>query len=127
MEDVLRMPNNERLERKKIVTSKWEAPPSSSIKFNVDSAMCGISGQVGISGVLKNDEGVIKLIFSRSAGIIDLTIVEFLAIKEAFTFFAVSQWANSFGLIIESDSANVYLGQFSEVHTMKVEEALYSH
>ncbi|XVE92796.1 hypothetical protein REPUB_Repub01dG0133100 [Reevesia pubescens] len=46
------------------------------------------------------------MVFLKYVAITDSNVAEFLVIKEAFTIFVKSMWGSSFGLIIESDSAN---------------------
>ncbi|XVF37032.1 hypothetical protein REPUB_Repub19eG0110700 [Reevesia pubescens] len=77
--------------------------------FNVDGSTVGKPDPAGIEGVLRNCGGERLLIFSKSIGLADSNLAEFLAIKEALAIFVSSKWSRSFGLIIESDSLNVVI------------------
>ncbi|XVE72984.1 hypothetical protein DITRI_Ditri11bG0081700 [Diplodiscus trichospermus] len=78
------------------------------MKFNVDGSVIDKPSSAGISGVLKNDKGNAKIVFSKSVGVIDFNVVEALAVKEAFSLFSSSPWALNSKLIIESDSNNEF-------------------
>ncbi|EOY04744.1 Uncharacterized protein TCM_019931 [Theobroma cacao] len=67
----------------------------------------GCPGHLGIGGVLRDDKGAVKMVFSKKAGWGDANLAEALAVGEAMILFATSSWANSTGIIIESDSMNV--------------------
>ncbi|XVF11262.1 hypothetical protein REPUB_Repub08aG0011600 [Reevesia pubescens] len=65
----------------------------------------GKPGPAGIGGVLRNFNGDILMLFSKPIGINDSNVAELLAIVEAFSSYADSCWASSYGLIVESDSS----------------------
>ncbi|XVF23464.1 hypothetical protein REPUB_Repub13aG0041100 [Reevesia pubescens] len=92
--------------KKKTITTNWIAPPSGVLKFNVDGSAYEKPGPAGIGGVLQDEAGAVKLIFSKSIGIADSNVVELLAVKEAFLVFVASKWGRTHGLMIESDSLN---------------------
>ena len=57
--------------------------------------------------MLRDDFENVKIVFSKAVGIIDSNLVELLAVRETFIVFAVSKWAKTHSLLIESDSSNV--------------------
>ncbi|EOY09983.1 Uncharacterized protein TCM_025352 [Theobroma cacao] len=67
----------------------------------------GCLGEAEISGVLKDNIRNIKILFSKSMGIVDSNLVEIVAIKEVFLLYTASSWACTYELIIELDSSNV--------------------
>ncbi|XVE94792.1 hypothetical protein REPUB_Repub02eG0039900 [Reevesia pubescens] len=48
----------------------------------------------GIRGVLRDNKGVTKLVFSKNVGVVDSNVAELLAVKEAFLIFVASSWCN---------------------------------
>ncbi|XVF21465.1 hypothetical protein REPUB_Repub12eG0092500 [Reevesia pubescens] len=66
----------------------------------------GIFGPAGIGRVLRDEEGQVKLFFSKPIGCVDSTVAEVLAMKEAFLLFAASRWVSSHKLWVESDCKN---------------------
>ena len=50
-------------------TTSWCPPPSNFIKFNVDGSVRGKLGPSGIGGVLSDELGVVKGIFSKTVGV----------------------------------------------------------
>ncbi|XVF06771.1 hypothetical protein REPUB_Repub06bG0079500 [Reevesia pubescens] len=86
--------------------SSWEAPLPGFLKFNVDGSTLEKPGDASIMVVICNEFGTCLLIFSRSIGIVDSNVAEFLVVKEAFSIFYFSKWAGLLGLIIQSDSTN---------------------
>ncbi|KAK9047326.1 hypothetical protein V6N11_053173 [Hibiscus sabdariffa] len=90
----------------KLLTSvrcAWECPSTRVLKFNVDGAVAGAFGKVGIGGLLRDADGKILLMFSRSIGFIDSTLAEILALKEVCSLFSKSEWARVFSLVLETD------------------------
>ncbi|EOY08092.1 Uncharacterized protein TCM_022414 [Theobroma cacao] len=85
----------------------WECPPIGWLKFNIDGAVRSCPGHLGIGGVLQDETGAIKLIFSKKASWGDANLAEVLAVRKAMVLFATSSWVNSNNIIIESDSKNV--------------------
>ncbi|WRX27571.1 Ribonuclease H domain - like 10 [Theobroma cacao] len=86
---------------------KWQPPKKGSLKFNVDGATRGMSGQATIGRVLRDEGGAIKVMFSKFIRIADANTTEVLAIREAFKIFGASKWVRSHVLIVESNSSNV--------------------
>ncbi|EOX97175.1 Uncharacterized protein TCM_006266 [Theobroma cacao] len=76
------------------------------LKFNVDGVVRGTSGQAVVGGVLMDEGGAIKVMFSKSIGTADAHTTEILAIRKAFKIFGVSKWVMSHSLMVESDSSN---------------------
>ncbi|OMO72253.1 hypothetical protein COLO4_27741 [Corchorus olitorius] len=85
---------------------EWILPKAGQLKFNVDGAARGQPGEAGIGGILRDENGNTKLVFSKPIGQADSNMAELLAIKEAFLIFAASNWANEKELLVESDSKN---------------------
>ncbi|EOY11314.1 PLAT/LH2 domain-containing lipoxygenase family protein, putative [Theobroma cacao] len=85
-------------------TVEWEPLNRGFLKFNVDGAAKGNPCQAAIRGVLREEEGVVKILFSIPIGISKANTAEVMAIKEAFKLFGVSKWVGSHCLIVESDS-----------------------
>ncbi|XP_017977587.1 PREDICTED: uncharacterized protein LOC18600366 [Theobroma cacao] len=87
-------------------TVQWEPLNRGFLKFNVDGAAKGNPCQAAIRGVLREEEGVVKILFSIPIGISKANTAKVMAIKEAFKLFGVSKWVGSHCLIVESDSEN---------------------
>ncbi|XVF81381.1 hypothetical protein PTKIN_Ptkin15bG0150400 [Pterospermum kingtungense] len=88
------------------ISSSWIRPEVGCFKFNVDGSAHGKPGPVGISGVMRDHEEAVKILFSIPIGIADSNLDELLAIREAFLLFTALQWSCSHNLVIESDSSN---------------------
>ena len=73
------------------------------LKFNVDGALRGNLGPVGIGGVLRNCKGEVLIMFSKPVGVCDSNEAEVLAILEGLQLFS-SRYGGP--LIMESDSSN---------------------
>ncbi|WRX23931.1 Cytochrome P450 - like 10 [Theobroma cacao] len=86
----------------------WECPPIGWLKFNIDGAVRGCPSHLSIGGVLQDETGAVKLIFSKKVGWGDANLAEVLAVRKAMVLFATSSWVNSNNIIIESDSKNVF-------------------
>ncbi|XVF28382.1 hypothetical protein REPUB_Repub15cG0024800 [Reevesia pubescens] len=87
-------------------TGSWELPPPGSLKFNIDRASRGKPGPARIGGVLRENKGTVKMIFSKSIGVADSNLAELLDLREAIVLFATSRWVTSHGLRLESDNKN---------------------
>ncbi|XVE94323.1 hypothetical protein REPUB_Repub01dG0271300 [Reevesia pubescens] len=72
----------------------------------MDGSVVGKPGSTSIGGMLRNEDSVVMIVFSKSVGIADSNEAEFLAIKKAFLIFVASKWVTSYNLIIESDNVN---------------------
>lgn len=88
------------------LTFEWEPLSRGFLKFNVDGTVKGSQGQVAIGGVLKDEKGVVKMMFSIAIGISEANIAEEMTNKEAFKLFEASKWVGSHLLIVESDLNN---------------------
>ncbi|EOY07078.1 Uncharacterized protein TCM_021598 [Theobroma cacao] len=84
----------------------WATPAPREMKFNVDEATKGSPGESGIGGVMRDEHGHIKIMFSKSIGVGDANLAEIIAIREAFILFIASKWGQTKSLIIERDSSN---------------------
>ncbi|EOY07954.1 Uncharacterized protein TCM_022286 [Theobroma cacao] len=107
--DIYRQPPIQSLHGKSMLGRKqikWEMPKPSQMKFNMDGAARGSSGPIGIGGILKYSNGVVKVTFSKPIRLADANLVEILAVREAFVIFSTSRWKNDYSLCIESDSSN---------------------
>ncbi|XP_017976498.1 PREDICTED: uncharacterized protein LOC18599364 [Theobroma cacao] len=85
---------------------RFPAIGANAIKFNVDGAANGGSGEAGIGGLLRNEKGEVLIKFSKAIGRGDLNLAEYLSIREAFILFSSSIWAHNHSFVIESDSRN---------------------
>ncbi|XVE98191.1 hypothetical protein REPUB_Repub03eG0084400 [Reevesia pubescens] len=57
-----------RIKRQRLA-AVWEAPPLGILKFNVDGSSKGNPGPAGISGLLHDDDGAVKMVFSKAIGV----------------------------------------------------------
>ncbi|EOY19888.1 Uncharacterized protein TCM_045274 [Theobroma cacao] len=64
----------------------------------MDGSARGSSGLARIGGVLRIEEGSVMVIFFKAVGCINASMVEILAIKEAFKIYGASKWAGRFKL-----------------------------
>ncbi|KAH1090612.1 hypothetical protein J1N35_017869 [Gossypium stocksii] len=55
-----------------ISNCQWRPTPPGCLKFNVDGAISGQSGDAVIRGIIREDKGVSLVTFSRSIGISDI-------------------------------------------------------
>ncbi|KAA3455351.1 reverse transcriptase [Gossypium australe] len=81
-----------------ISNCQWRPTPSGCLKFNVDGAISGQSGDAVIRGIIREDKEHWDIGYFASA--------ESLANKEACLIFCASSWVPNFSLIIESDYNN---------------------
>ena len=84
----------------------WCPSPSGFMKFNVNGSVKGKPGPSRIGGVLRDELGVVKGIFSKAVGVMDSNQAELLAILEALLVSVESNFFTSLSLIIESDFSN---------------------
>ena len=68
----------------------WMPPPAGTWKFNVDGSSLGKPGPAGVGGVIRDSQGMIKLVFSKNIGMADSNLAELLAITEALSIIAKS-------------------------------------
>ncbi|XVE80582.1 hypothetical protein DITRI_Ditri14bG0151100 [Diplodiscus trichospermus] len=78
----------------------WLRPANGFLEFNVDGSALGKPGP----GILRDNLARWVIIFSKPIGTSNSNEAELLAIKEAMELFANSNWVQSHGLLIESDS-----------------------
>ncbi|XVF41503.1 hypothetical protein PTKIN_Ptkin01aG0284700 [Pterospermum kingtungense] len=71
-------------------------------------------------GVLKDHEGSLKLVFSKSIGDADSNLAEIKAVREAFKLFPASQWSQSHKLLIESNSLNAVKWVRTELRPLEI-------
>ncbi|EOY16896.1 Uncharacterized protein TCM_035854 [Theobroma cacao] len=67
---------------------EWSKPHKREMKYNVDEVAQGCRGEVGIGGIMRDDEGNIKIVFSKAIGVDNASAAEVRAIKKAFLTFA---------------------------------------
>lgn len=77
-----------------------------SLKLNVDGSAKGNPGFAGIDGLLQNSDGGILALFSIYIGVLNSSIVEVLAIKEACKMVNEKAELRLVNITIESDSLN---------------------
>ncbi|EOY07562.1 Uncharacterized protein TCM_021964 [Theobroma cacao] len=88
------------------IVEEWSKPRKGEMKYNVDGAAPGCPGKVGIGGIMRDEEGNTKIVFSKAIGVEDASVAEVRAVREAFLTFAGSKLVATYSLIIESDSKN---------------------
>ncbi|GMJ01970.1 hypothetical protein like AT4G29090 [Hibiscus trionum] len=84
---------------------EWTKPLVDSLKFNVDGAVVGGFGNVGIRGILRDWNNVSIAMFSKCIGTTDATTAELLALNEAICMFKKLKKVGSGALILETDSS----------------------
>ena len=88
--DIVRFPNNIQSPIKSKAVKNvtlWKAPPSGSLKFNVDGSARGKPGPAGIGGdVLKDCMAATKAVFSRAIGVADSNVAKLLAVRDTEDF-----------------------------------------
>lgn len=72
-----------RRERSHRPAVSWRPPPPNRLKWNVDGSSKGKLVAAGIGGVLRDEHGTIKAMFSAFVGIRDSNEAEFIAIVYA--------------------------------------------
>ncbi|GMJ13841.1 hypothetical protein like AT4G29090 [Hibiscus trionum] len=108
LSDFRRMPNEARVlptPTGRPKSGSWEPPSNGWMKFNVDAAVKWSFGSAGIGGVLRNQDGVILLKFSKHIGRNNPTMAELLGIVEACEIYERSSWGAAHPVLIESDSS----------------------
>ena len=60
--------------------NKWQPPSLGTLKFNVDGAVSTTSGLAGIGGILRDEKGKTRILFSKNIGLADPSLAETLAI-----------------------------------------------
>ncbi|KAK9024655.1 hypothetical protein V6N11_004813 [Hibiscus sabdariffa] len=72
------------------------------LKFNIGAAVKG--PKVGCGGVLRDDSGSIRALFSGPVEGADMDVARILAISYALELFCEINWGGIFGLLVELDS-----------------------
>ncbi|EOY00030.1 Uncharacterized protein TCM_009396 [Theobroma cacao] len=86
--------------------SKWPMDYGSISDVFFDPSV-GCLGLASIDGIMRNESGDVKIVFSKPIGKVDSSQAEIMAVNEAIFIFATSKWKGSHMLIIESDASNV--------------------
>jgi len=60
----------------------WQPPPHGFLKFNIDGSSKGNHGDVGYEGVIRDEEGNIKVIFHSHFGRETNNMDELMAIEQ---------------------------------------------
>ncbi|KAJ7960539.1 Ribonuclease H protein [Quillaja saponaria] len=82
----------------------WEPPEFGWLKLNVDGLTLGKPGPARIGGVLRDQEGNVKAMFSNSIGIADSNSAKLKAICGARNLVASNVIGMDMKVIVESDS-----------------------
>lgn len=72
----------------------------------MDGSSKGKPGPAGIRGVLRDNQGIIKVLFAASIGLRDSNETEFVAIVFALEMTLQQEWVKNLEIIVESDSKN---------------------
>ena len=86
--------------------ANWLPPPDNFMKWNVDASLQPLSQKSAIGGVLRGSDGKFKCLFSCPIPLMEINHAEVFAIHRAIRILLASDYLNSSGVIIESDSAN---------------------
>ncbi|KAL4281145.1 hypothetical protein GQ457_03G021060 [Hibiscus cannabinus] len=86
------VPRHHRFEHQQLQQGDWtlHIAISGILKFNIDDAMTGSFGAVGIGGVLRNHEGKIFCSLSKNVGIVNTPTAKLLVTKEVVKLFKSS-------------------------------------
>lgn len=87
----------------------WCPPESNQIKWNVDASMNPQTLNAAIGGVLRNEKGEFKCLFSSPIPFMEINSAEILAIHHAIKISLASDITKNHQIILESDSANAVL------------------
>lgn len=79
------------------------APLGWWLKFNVNGATFRNTNEARIGDILRDENGSIKIMFSKSIARGYSNLVETLAIREAFIIFATFEWFHDFDLWIKTN------------------------
>ncbi|OMP08988.1 hypothetical protein COLO4_05921 [Corchorus olitorius] len=82
----------------------WYPPPTNCLKFNVDGSAKASTGHAGCSGVLRDENGDMRAIFTAPLGTLNSNGAELMAIKMALEVFIKAGWKGKYSFIVESDS-----------------------
>ncbi|KAH1074703.1 hypothetical protein J1N35_027031 [Gossypium stocksii] len=84
----------------------WLYPPHGWLKFNVSGL--AIEGALGVGGMLRDEEGIVRALFSRPTDACDAESAELGAISTALDIFIEFGWEGHGSLVIEIGSRVVY-------------------
>lgn len=79
----------------------WHPPPDGFLKYNIDGASKGNSGEAGFGGVLRDDTGCIISLFHGHLGKATNNMAELMALEQSLEFLIQNNCQN---VIIEADS-----------------------
>ncbi|XVF28384.1 hypothetical protein REPUB_Repub15cG0025000 [Reevesia pubescens] len=71
---------------RRIVASSWVAPPPGFVKFYVDGSAYGKPGRAEIRGVLSDESSNVLLVFSKSVGLLIVTLSSFWLSRKRSNF-----------------------------------------
>lgn len=86
--------------------SVWSAPPIGWFKWNVDASVSPSLYMSAVGGVLRDNHGHFKIIFSSPVPLIEINSAEIIAIFRATKISMRLDYLRTSQIIIESDSAN---------------------
>lgn len=79
----------------------WQPPPKNYLKLNISGASKGNLGVTGFGGLLRNEKGIILLIFHNHLGKATNNMVKLMAMEIGLEILIINRSSN---LIIEEDS-----------------------
>lgn len=85
----------------------WSPPPLGHVKWNVDTFVSPDLQLSAIGGVLRQDNGCFKCMFSSPIPPIEISCAEILAIFRVIKILSSDNTIKSHPIIVESDSRNV--------------------
>ncbi|XP_073153625.1 uncharacterized protein [Henckelia pumila] len=98
----------QRVDAPKIMISTplfWQTPPAGTIKINVDAAVVNGSSRVGLGVVVRDDQGVVLIAFTKTLeGYFSVHLAELLTVREGLLLASQQSWNH---VIIETDASNV--------------------
>jgi ribonuclease HI len=80
---------------------KWKPPPKGSLKLNFDGALKGNPGQTGMGGVIGDDQGKIRRLYTGSLGNSTNNVVEFRSLEIGLEILRREGMTN---IVVEGDS-----------------------
>ncbi|KAK8980855.1 hypothetical protein V6N11_047986 [Hibiscus sabdariffa] len=80
----------------------WYPPIAGWLKFNIGAAVVG--HKVGCGGVLRDESGTFRALFSEPVEGANVNASRVLAIFHALELFCKTSWVGKFGLLVELDS-----------------------
>ncbi|EOY23521.1 Uncharacterized protein TCM_015387 [Theobroma cacao] len=85
-----------------LFTNIWTTPSTGWFKLNTDGAARDCPGMLGIGGVLRDNSGAVKIIFSEARGRGMPVLLRFLTIREALV--GVTGWGLLLKAILKTQS-----------------------